>query len=79
MAVLNITVVMECPGGCRLPMRLIGRDRCGDERWLRTALCIHILLLLMLMKPKVKENITGLPCRQLTLYIISTVTKVACA
>jgi len=79
MAVLNITVVMEYPGGCRLPMRLIGRDRCGDKRWLRSALPIHILLLLTLMKPKVKENITGHPCCHLTLYKISTATKVAYA
>jgi len=46
MAVLNIAVVMEYPDGCRLPMRLMGRDRCGDGRWLRTALRIQILLML---------------------------------
>jgi hypothetical protein len=33
----------------------------------------------MLMKPKVKENITGHPCCHLTLYKITTVTKVAYA
>lgn len=53
MAVHNIAVVvMEYPGGCRHPMRLMGRDRRGDERWLHTAVRIRILLLLKADEPE---------------------------